>query len=60
MRINRENIDYNAMREINALVNEIYEATDDSDDFDNIRIAALGEIKGICRFAEIMKEVLEA
>ncbi len=60
MQINHENIEYNALREISELVSELYEYTDEKEGFDNIRLATLGEIRGICRFAEIMKEVLNA
>lgn len=60
MRISKENIDYYALREIGELVSELYEYTDAEEGFDNIRLATLGEIRGICRFAEIMKEVLKA
>lgn len=60
MRISSENIDYNALREISGLVNGLLDYSDDSGDMDNIRITTLGEIRGICRFAEIMKEVLKA
>lgn len=59
MRITYENIFYNALREIGEMVSELYEYTDDEKSSDNIRLATLGEIRGICRFAEIMQEVLK-
>lgn len=60
MKIAYENIYYNALNEISELVSELYEYTDEEDGFDNIRLATLGEIRGICRFAKIMEEVLKA
>ena len=60
MRISKENIDYNALRENGELVSELYEYTGEEESDENIRLATLGEIRGICRFAEIMKEVLKA
>lgn len=60
MRINRENINYNVRRMVADLVETLYEYTDESLDFDNLRIATLGEIKGICEFAKCMEEVLKA
>lgn len=59
MRITYENIFYNALREIGEMVSELYEYTNDEKSSDNIRLATLGEIRGICRFAEIMQEVLK-
>lgn len=59
MRINRENINYNVRRMVGDLVETLYDYTDESLDFDNLRIATLGEIKGICEFAKCMEEVLE-
>ena len=60
MRINETNIYYNALREISEMVSELYEYTGEEESAENIRLATLGEIRGICRFAEIMKEVLKA
>ena len=60
MRISKENIYYNAFLEIDELVSELYEYTGEEKSAENIRLATLGEIRGICRFAEIMKEVLKA
>lgn len=60
MRINRENINYNVRRMVSDIVETLYEYSDDSGDFDNLRIATLGEIKGICEFAKCMEEVLKA
>lgn len=60
MRINQENINYNVRRMVLELVDSLYDFTDDSKDFDHMRVATLGEIKGICEFAKCMEEVLEA
>ena len=60
MKINRENIDYNVRRMVSDIVETLYDYSDDSKDFDNLRIATLGEIKGICEFAKCMEEVLKA
>lgn len=60
MRINQENIDYNVRRMVSELVDSLYDFTDDSKDFDNMRVATLGEIRGICEFAKCMEEVLKA
>ena len=60
MRITQENIAYNVQRMVSELVSTIYDCSDASDDMDHIRIATLGEIKGICEFAKCMEEVLKA
>ena len=56
MKITYENITHNAERMINELTEELYEYC--GAEYENLRIATLGEIKGICAFAECMKEVL--
>ena len=60
MRINQENINYNVQRMVSDIVETLYDYSDDTGDFDNLRIATLGEIKGICEFAKCMEEVLKA
>ena len=60
MRVNQENINYNVRRMVSELVDSLYDFIDDSKDVDNIRIATLGEIRGICEFAKCMEEVLKA
>lgn len=60
MRINQENINYNVRRMVEDLVEQLYDYSDDTGDSDNLRIATLGEIKGICEFAKCMEEVLKA
>lgn len=60
MKINYENIDYNAVRLIGEMVSELYEFTDQDESMENLRIATLGEIRGICRMADVMKEALRA
>lgn len=59
MQISKKNIDYNVRRMVSELVDSLYDFTDDSKDFDNIRVATLGEIRGICEFAKCMEEVLK-
>jgi hypothetical protein len=58
MKISSENIDYNALRLIGEMVSELYEFTDSDANMENMRIATLGEIRGICQMADAMKEVL--
>ena len=60
MKIAEENINHNAVRLISELTDSIYDCSDASGDMDHIRIATLGEIKGICEFAKVMKEVLQS
>lgn len=59
MKISYENIDYNALRLIGEMVSELYEFTDQDASMENMRIATLGEIRGICQMADAMKEVLK-
>ena len=42
------------------MVSELYEFTDQDESMENMRIATLGEIRGICRMADVMKEALRA
>ena len=58
MKISFENIDYNALRLIGEMVSELYEFTDKDESMENMRIATLGEIRGICQMADVMKKVL--
>lgn len=60
MKIDVRNIEYNALQEISDIVSELYDYTGDEKVTDNIRLAKLGEIRGICRFADIMKGVLNS
>ena len=60
MKLDVRNIEYNALQEISELVSELYEYTGEEKAAENIRLATLGEIRGICRFAELMKGVLKA
>ena len=60
MKINYENIDYNALCLIGEMVSELYEFTDSDANMENMRIATLGEIRGICQMANTMKEVLRS
>lgn len=60
MKISYENIDYNALRLIGEMVSELYEFTDKDESMENMRIATLGEIRGICQMADVMKKVLRS
>lgn len=60
MKIDESNINHNAVRLIGQMVSELYEYTDSDADMENMRIATLGEIRGICQMADAMKEVLKA
>ena len=60
MKIDESCINHNAVRLIGEMVSELYEFTDDGTNFDNMRLAALGEIHGICQMASVMKEVLNS
>ena len=60
MKIDYSNIDYNAVRLIGEMVSELYEFTDQGASMENMRIATLGEIRGICQMANTMKEVLRS
>ena len=59
MKIDESNINHNALRLIDDLVSELYEYTGEKPTDDNYRIASLGEIRGICNMAAVMKEVLK-
>ena len=56
MRIDEACINHNVVRLINDL--EMWNRTSDSRLDENMRIMALGYIKGITELAEILKEVL--
>lgn len=60
MKIDESSINYNVVRLVKALVDGVYDYTDANDDMDHMRLATLGEIKGICMMAETMKEMLRA
>lgn len=60
MKISSENIDHNAVRLIGEMVSELYEFTDADENMERMRIATLGEIRGICQMADAMKEVLRS
>lgn len=59
MKIDESCINHNALRLIGDMVSELYEFTDANDDMERLRIATLGEIRGICQMADTMKEVLK-
>lgn len=60
MKIDESCINHNAVRLIGELVSELYEFTDADDSMERMRVATLGEIRGICQMADAMKEVLKA
>ena len=60
MKIDESCINHNALRMISESVSELYDYTDSKEEFDNIRLAVLGEIRGICTLAETLKEVLRS
>lgn len=60
MKIDAACIDHNVVRIILELTDSIFDCSDANGDMDHIRIATLGEIKGVCEFAKVMKEVLES
>ena len=49
-----------ALRLIGEMVSELYEFTGKDESMENMRIATLGEIRGICQMADVMKEVLRS
>ena len=60
MRIDESCINHNAEQLVKDAVDELYDLTEADGGIDHMRIAILGEIRGICAMAERMKEVLEA
>ena len=58
MKITEDCINHNVVRIVSELTDSIYDCSDANADMDHIRIATLGEIKGVCEFAKVMKEVL--
>lgn len=61
MRINNENINYNAVRMIKDLIESRYEMIGDATAEERgYLLMTLGEIAGIIEMADAMKEVLKA
>lgn len=60
MRIDESCINHNALRLISETVSELYEFTEDTTSDDNMRIATMGEIRGICQLADTLKEALKS
>ena len=62
MRINEENINYNAVRMIKDLLESRYDLIEEDKQNQELGylIMTLGEIAGIIEMAEAMKEVLKA
>lgn len=59
MKIDESCINHNAVRLIREMASELYEFTDSDANMENMRIATLGEIRGICQMADAMKEALK-
>jgi hypothetical protein len=60
MKIDESCINHNAVRLIGEMVSELYEFTDANDSMERMRVATLGEIRGIWQMANAMKEALKA
>ena len=60
MKISADNIDYNTVRLIDAIIVDPYMDAERTDNDDNRRILMLGEIRGVLDMAKAMKEVLKA
>ena len=60
MKIDYENIHYNAQRLIDEYTGSPYEYADQSDDADHQRLVTLGYIRGIIEMAHAMEEVLKS
>lgn len=59
MKIDEACINHNALLLIGEMVSGLYDYTDTEPSLDHTRVATLGEIRGICRMADVMKEVLK-
>lgn len=60
MKIDEECINHNVALLVGDLIGELYDFTNADEGSDHLRIAVLGEIRGICQMADAMKEVLKA
>jgi hypothetical protein len=60
MKLDESQINYSAMQVISETIGCIYDYSDREENFDNYRVAALGEISGIIKLADRLKEVLKA
>ena len=62
MKIDEESINHNAVKQISEFVESRYEMLADSNERVNYDylIMTVGEIAGICEFAEALKEVLRS
>jgi hypothetical protein len=59
MKIDEACINHNVARLVDEMTSALYDIVDDDEDMDHIRIATLGEIRGICQLANALKEVLK-
>lgn len=60
MKIDEACINHNVVRLVDEMTSELYEFTEKSDNMDNMRVATLGEIRGMCQLANALKDVLRA
>ena len=59
MKIDEACINHNVVRMVDEMISELYDFVNDDEDTDHMRIATLGEIRGICDLANALKEVLK-
>lgn len=60
MKIDDASINHNVVRLVDEATSSLYEIVDETPIDDHMRIATLGEIRGICELANALKEVLNA
>ncbi len=60
MKIDDASINHNVVRLVDEATSSLYEFVDETPVDDHMRIAMLGEIRGICELANALKEVLNA
>lgn len=59
MKIDETSINHNVVLLVGEIVEDLYDPIYTDDNMDHMRIAMLGEIRGICQMADAMKEVLK-
>lgn len=59
MKIDEACINHNVVRLVDEITGSFYEFADAVDNDDHLRIATIGEIRGICDLASALKEVLK-
>lgn len=60
MKIDDACINHNVVRLVDEMTSSLYEYADETSNDDHMRIATLGEIRGICDLANALKEALKA